>query len=93
VSVGTTRPVSISVDDELERRDATKKQVVVEGALEVADDALCSGEIGLTRVVHVKAHLLDCVGDVRPTEGEVPEGPDQAVVGSRVTDSGTRVRE
>jgi hypothetical protein len=26
--------------------------------------------------MHVEAHLLDCVGDVRPGEGEVLESPD-----------------
>jgi hypothetical protein len=62
----TTRPVDISVDDELRRKGATKKQTVVEGALEVADDPLHSREMGLLRVVHVKAHLLDRVGDVGP---------------------------
>jgi hypothetical protein len=45
----------------------TKKQVVVEGALEVAEDALRSSEMGLTRFVLVKPHLLDYV-DARPRE-------------------------
>jgi hypothetical protein len=38
-----------------------KKQTMVKGALEVAEDALHSSEMGLTRVMHVKTHLLDCV--------------------------------
>jgi hypothetical protein len=41
--------------------------------------------------VHVEAHLLDCVGDVGPGEGEVLESPSQATVGSQVTNGGTRV--
>jgi hypothetical protein len=49
---------------------------VVEGALEVPEVALCGHEMGLTRVVHVEAHLLDHVGDVRPSEGEVLESLD-----------------
>jgi hypothetical protein len=61
---GTTRLVSISVDDELGRRGATN-EAVVEGALEVAEDALYNSEMGLTGVVHVKAHLLHRVDDVR----------------------------
>jgi hypothetical protein len=31
MSVGTTGPVSVSVDDEVRRRGAVRKQVVVEG--------------------------------------------------------------
>jgi hypothetical protein len=34
---------------------------VIEGALEVAKDALHSSEMGLTGVMHVKAHMLGCV--------------------------------
>jgi hypothetical protein len=30
--------------------------------------------MGLSRGVHVQAHLLDGVGDVRPGEGQVLEG-------------------
>jgi hypothetical protein len=63
-----------------------KKQAVVEGALEVLKDSLRGREMGFTRVVHVEAHLLDCVGNVGPGEGEVLESPSQATVGSRVTD-------
>jgi hypothetical protein len=38
-----------------------KKQTMVKGVLEVAGDALHSSEMGLTRVLHVKTHLLDYV--------------------------------
>jgi hypothetical protein len=40
--------------------------------------------MGLTRVVHVEAHLLDRVGNVNLGEDEVLESPSQATVGSRV---------
>jgi hypothetical protein len=90
-SVGTTGPVSISVDDEVWHRGAVKKQVMVEGALEVPKDVLRVREMGLTRVVHVEAHQLDCVGNVGPGEGEVLESSSQAAVGSRVTDGGPHV--
>jgi hypothetical protein len=46
---------------------------MVEGALEVVENALCDSEMGLTRVVHLKAHLLNIVGNVKPGEGEVVE--------------------
>jgi hypothetical protein len=49
---------------------------MVKSALEVLEDALRDREIGLTRVMHVVAHLLDCVGSVKPDEDEVLESPD-----------------
>jgi hypothetical protein len=63
-----------------------KKQAVVEGALEAPKDMLHSHEMGLTRVMHVEAHLLDRLGNAMPGEGEVLESPSQITVDSRVTD-------
>jgi hypothetical protein len=60
---------------------------MVEGALEVLKDVLHGCEMGLTGVMHVKAHQLDHVGNVRSGEGEVLERPSQATVGSWVTDA------
>jgi hypothetical protein len=65
---------------------------VVEGTLEVPEDALHNREMRLTRVVHVEAHLLDRVGNVRSGEGEVLESPSQVVVDSRVVDGCPHVR-
>jgi hypothetical protein len=47
-------------------------------------DPLCSGDVWLLRGVHVKAHLLDSVDDVGPSEGEVLEGPCEALVGRHI---------
>jgi hypothetical protein len=80
--------VSISVDDEVRRRGTAKKQAIVEGAREVPKDALHGREMGLTRVAHVEAHLLDCVGNLRSSDGEVLESASQAALGSQVTDGG-----
>jgi hypothetical protein len=44
MSAETPHPVSVSVDDELGRR-GSMKQVMVEGALEVAKDALHMSEV------------------------------------------------
>jgi hypothetical protein len=66
MSVGTTGPVSISVDDEVQCRGTVKKQAVVEGALEVLKDVFRGRKMGLTAVMHVEAHLLDRVGNVGP---------------------------
>jgi hypothetical protein len=61
----------------------TKKQVVVEDALEVPEDVLHDYEMWLTGVVHMETHLLDNVGDdVRPGKGKVLESPDQVTVDS-----------
>jgi hypothetical protein len=51
-----------------------KKQPVVDGAPEVAEEALESREVGLPGVVHMDTDLLHGVGDVRPGEGEVLKG-------------------
>jgi hypothetical protein len=64
-----------------------KKQTLVEGALEVPKDALRGRDMGLTRLVHVEAHLLDRVGNVRPGECDVLESTSQVAVGSRVADN------
>jgi hypothetical protein len=64
------------------------EEVVVEGAVEVAQDPLEISEIGLPRGVHMQAHLLDGVGDVGPGEGVVLERTGQAPVRRRVGDRG-----
>jgi len=69
--VRTPGPVGVSVDDELGGGRPLKKQPVVDGAAEVAEEALESSEVGLSRIMHVKTYLLHGVGDVRPGEGEV----------------------
>jgi hypothetical protein len=49
---------------------------MVEGALEVPEDAFHGCEMGLMGVMYVETHLLDCVGDVRPGECEVLKSHD-----------------
>jgi hypothetical protein len=44
--------------------------------------------MGLPQGVHVQAHLLDGVGDVRTGEGHIIEGTGQAPVGRHVDDWG-----
>lgn len=53
---------------------------MVEGATEVAKNPLCSDELWFSWSVHVKSHLLDCVIDVRPGEGDVIESSDKVLV-------------
>jgi hypothetical protein len=61
--------------------------------MEVAQDPLESGEMGLLRLVHMQAHLLDGIGGVRSAEGEVLERAGQAPVGRRVSDRGSLYSE
>jgi hypothetical protein len=54
-------------------------------ALDVAQDALNSRQVLLARIVHVKAHLLNGVGDIRAREGGVLESPSETPVLSQVS--------
>jgi hypothetical protein len=48
-----------------------KEQAIVHSAAEVAEEALEGSEVGLPRIMHMKAQLLNCISDVRSSEGEV----------------------
>jgi hypothetical protein len=78
------------VDAKLHGRVPAEKEPEVDGATQVPQDALHRGEMRLPRVMHVEAHLLDGVGDVRPSEDEVLQGPNKASVASRIGDRGAR---
>jgi hypothetical protein len=56
--------------------------------VEVAQDPLETGEMGLPWGVHVEAHLLDGVGDVVSGEGEVLKRTGQAPISHRVSTRG-----
>jgi hypothetical protein len=86
VHVGAANLVSVGVDHKFRRRGWSKEEVVVEGAQEVAQNPLESSEVGLPWCVHMKAHLLNGIGDVRPREGEVLEHICEALVRHRVGD-------
>jgi hypothetical protein len=59
----------------------------------VPKDTLHCREMGLMRVVHVEAQLLNHVGNIGPGEGEILESPSQAAVGSQVTGRGPMSEE
>jgi hypothetical protein len=67
-----------------------KKHATIESALEVAEDALHTCEMGLTGVMHMEADLLDHVRNVKPGEGEgeILESPGQATISSQFTNEG-----
>ena len=63
-----------------------KKQLVVYSALEVAEEALESHEVGLPGVVHMETDLLHGVGDVRPGKVEVLKSTSKTPVPGGVLD-------
>jgi hypothetical protein len=67
-----------------------KKQLIVDGEPEVAEEALESREVGLSGVVHMETDLLHGVGDVQPGEGEVLKGTSKTPVAGGVCDWETR---
>ena len=54
--------------------------------MEVEKNPLDIGEVGLLWGVHVKAHLLNDVGDVGPGECQVLESTDAVPVGCHIAD-------
>jgi hypothetical protein len=66
---------------------------MVEGDTEVAKNPLHSSEVRLPWGVHVKAHLLDGVGNIGPSEVEVLESPNKALVGHHVADRGIVIED
>lgn len=81
--VGTTTPISVVVDGDIGGRRSAKK-AEVGGASEVPKDPLHSGEMWLPRSVHMKAHLLDGIGDVRAGEDEVLQSPGKTLIAGRI---------
>jgi len=84
-SVRRTSPVSVCVDDELSRRRPMEEPAVVNCATEVAEEALQSSEVWLFGIMHVKADLLNRIGDIRPGKSEVLESTSRAPVGSGIS--------
>jgi hypothetical protein len=57
----------------------------VQGASQVAQDVLHRGEVRLSGIMHMKANLLDVIGDVGVGECQVLEGPSEAPELSRIS--------
>jgi hypothetical protein len=58
---------------------------MTEGTLEIAKDPFGSNKVIFSRIMHMKAHLLDSIGNVRPGEGEVLEGTHKAAISSGIS--------
>jgi hypothetical protein len=85
LGVWTTCPISINIHHKFNSSGMSKK-TDVRGTLEVTKNALENIHVGLPGVMHMKAHLLDCISDVRASENEVLQCSSQTPVMSRVTE-------
>jgi hypothetical protein len=65
---------------------------MAEGALKIAKDPLGSDKVSLSRIMHMKAYLLDGVSNVRPSEGEVLEGTHKAAISSGISNTWAGIR-
>jgi len=83
-SVRAADPVSVSVDDKLSWSRPGDDQAIADGALKVVKNPLGSSQVSLTRIMHVKADLLDSICNVRASEHQVLEGTYKIAVGSRI---------
>jgi hypothetical protein len=81
--LGTTSPPGVSVDDKFDGREVAK-EAKVGRALEVPQDPLHSSEMRLPLGMHMEAHMLDGVGDVKPCEDEVLQRPGKTMVASGI---------
>lgn len=52
----------------------------MQSAPQVTQNPLHSRKVGLTRSMHVKAHLLYRIGDVQPSESEILQSSNEAPV-------------
>jgi hypothetical protein len=62
---------------------------MVERGLQVAHDALNYRQMRLPQIMHVKTNLMNCIGDVRSGEGEIPQGTHQAKILRGINDRQT----
>jgi hypothetical protein len=83
-SVRTASPISVGVDNQLSRGGGVKNQAEVNRAMDVAE-ALQRSNMGLPRIMHMKANLLNGICEVRPCESEILQGSGKTPVGSDQT--------
>jgi hypothetical protein len=60
----------------------------VGSALHIAKDVFDELEMGVLRIMHKEAHLLDCIGEVGTCEGKILEGIGETSVEARVRKGG-----
>jgi hypothetical protein len=85
-SIRATHPVCICVEHQLRGGGrASQVEAEVQGASQIAQDALHRGEVRLPGIVHMKANLLYNIGDVEAGECQVLESPSEAPKLSRIS--------
>jgi hypothetical protein len=81
-----TCPVHVGADRQLGGGGgATQAEAEVQGASQIAQDALHRSEVRLPGNMHMKSNLLDDVGDVGAGKRQVLESPDEAPKLSRIS--------
>jgi len=65
----------------------------IQSALKVAENALHSAKMRLSRVMHIEADLLNSISNVRTGEGEILKCSSNAAIVSRVSDGNTISRK
>lgn len=79
-------PINVGVDDKLMGGGTSKVEVVVDGATKIPKDPLDRTQVRLTKIMHIKANLVNDICDVRPGEGEVLKSISKAPIGGGVND-------
>jgi hypothetical protein len=69
--VQTTNPISVSVDNKINRSRRSQQETKVESASNIAKNSLQSCKVRLTGVVHMKADLLHSICSIWPGERQV----------------------
>jgi hypothetical protein len=48
-----------------------KMKAKLQSSLDVAQNALHGGEVRLSRIMHKQANMLNCISDIRTSEGKI----------------------
>jgi hypothetical protein len=92
-SVGTTSPISIRVDCQVIRRGPVEMKTQVQGPLYIAQDALHGSEMWFLWIMHMKTYLLDGIGNVRTSEGEILKSTNYTAELGRISHRNTICRQ
>jgi hypothetical protein len=63
----------------------------VEGALKVRKDPFCSDKVSFPGVMHMQTDLLNGVGAVRPSEGQVLKCTSKTAISLWISDRSTSI--
>jgi hypothetical protein len=89
--IRATRPVCIRVDCQLGGGGgASQVEAEVQGASQIAQDVFHHIEVRLPKIMHMKANLLDGVGDIGVGEHQVLEGVSEAPELGRISNKRPR---